>query len=230
MKLSFGVRVMRMLFGFIFRTFTKLEIEGWENIPAEGPCIIAVNHLHLFDVPIVYGLLGDRKTFGFVAAKHRNSILARWVVRTSNSIWLDNRSEVLDRAAIAGAIERLNDGYFMGIAPEGTRSRSAQLLPAKPGVSFLVSQTKSPVLPLAHWGTENIIQQWKRFKRPVVRLRIGRPFDLTEIPVLDRKKRYEVWTDELMCRLAALLPEPYRGAYTTHPRTQEILRDINSIL
>jgi 1-acyl-sn-glycerol-3-phosphate acyltransferase len=62
-----------------------------------------------------------------------------------------------------------------------------------------------------------------RLARPHLYVRFGTPFTL---PLLDRKSReasLQCNTDEIMCRIAAMLPEMYRGVYAQHPRLKELL-------
>ncbi len=62
-----------------------------------------------------------------------------------------------------------------------------------------------------------------RFRRSPVLARTGEPFTLPALPVTERDAALEAYTDEIMCRIAALLPPAYRGVYSDHPRLQELL-------
>jgi len=80
------------------------------------------------------------------------------------------------------------------------------------------------VIPVAVTGTEDelVLDQLKRLKRANVRVRVGRPFYLPRPKGQDREAILERNTDEIMCRIAALLPESYRGVYSDHPRLREL--------
>ncbi|MFQ5410286.1 MAG: hypothetical protein ACE5FI_17890, partial [Anaerolineales bacterium] len=70
---------------------------------------------------------------------------------------------------------------------------------------------------------EKIAGAWSRLRRAEVHLVVGDPFELEEIVGESRPQRLQIWTDEIMCRIAALIPLEYRGVYADHPRLQELL-------
>jgi 1-acyl-sn-glycerol-3-phosphate acyltransferase len=93
------------------------------------------------------------------------------------------------------------------------------------GVAFLAGKSGYPVLPVAVTGTEDraIMENLRRFRRSKIIVRAG---DLFYVQLPQGKGREEVMhqaTDEIMCRIGALLPEKYRGVYTNHPRLKELL-------
>src|SRR5690606_36913656 len=94
-------------------------------------------------------------------------------------------------------------------APEGRESHTGALERAKEGAAFLAQQTQAPVLPVAVTGTawRVVLPAWRRLRRPCVTLTFGRPFCLD--PGLPRREA----ADEIMRRIAALLPPEYRGVY-----------------
>jgi 1-acyl-sn-glycerol-3-phosphate acyltransferase len=65
----------------------------------------------------------------------------------------------------------------------------------------------------------------KHFKRLRIQVRIGKPYTLPPLKPHDREAQLQQHTDEIMCQIAALLPEELRGFYTDHPRLKEILND-----
>jgi 1-acyl-sn-glycerol-3-phosphate acyltransferase len=82
-----------------------------------------------------------------------------------------------------------------------------------------------PVVPVAITGTADqvIIANVKRFRKSHITLTGGKPFIIPPLPIKDRDAALQKYTDEIMCRMAALLPEKYRGAYAAHPRLKELL-------
>ena len=92
------------------------------------------------------------------------------------------------------------------------------------GVAFLASKSGYPVLPVALMGTEDrgVIANLKRFRRSKIRAVAGEPFYI-EIPKgRGREEAMRQATDEIMCRIAVMLPESYRGYYAGHPRVREL--------
>ncbi len=159
-----------------------------------------------------------------VAEKYKNHPLFGAIGRAVNAIWL-NRFDA-DYAAFREILTRMEKGGLMVIAPEGTRSKTEALQEAKMGVAFLASKSGYPVLPVALTGTEDrlIVQNLKRFRRSKITARAGEMFRIEAPPRgKGRDEALRAATDEIMCRLAAELPEKYRGFYADHPRLKELL-------
>jgi 1-acyl-sn-glycerol-3-phosphate acyltransferase len=95
-----------------------------------------------------------------------------------------------------------------GDGPEG-RSKTASLQPAWTGASYLAAKADVPVLPVAVFGTEDaqVKAQLKRLRRANVIFRVGKPFLLPPLPKNDREAYLQHYTDEMMCQIAALLPQ-----------------------
>jgi len=111
------------------------------------------------------------------------------------------------------------------IAPEGTRSRTGSLIEAKPGVSYLATKLNRPIVPVGITGTEDqaLIVNLKKLRRGHITVTAGHPFMLPPLPRENRDEVLKQYTDEIMCHIAALLPEKYRGVYANHPRLKELL-------
>jgi 1-acyl-sn-glycerol-3-phosphate acyltransferase len=76
---------------------------------------------------------------------------------------------------------------------------------------------------LAHHGTELVTRTWLRLRRPVVTVRMGRPFTLPLLAAGERSAGLREQADVVMCHIAALLPPEYRGLYANHPELQRLL-------
>ncbi|MCJ7695748.1 MAG: 1-acyl-sn-glycerol-3-phosphate acyltransferase, partial [Anaerolineaceae bacterium] len=114
-------------------------------------------------------------------------------------------------------------GWVVGISPEGTRSKERRLLQGKPGAAVLAERAHVPIVPVAVTGTTNLGSDLKHFRKCKVTVRFGKPYFLPEITMNDRKEWLQKNTDEIMCQIAALLPESYWGVYADHPRLKELL-------
>lgn len=215
----------------IFRFFVKLiiplladvEVHGQEKLP-QGGFILAMNHLGRLDAYLLHLCIEDRNDFAVpVAEKYEKHPFYGWLGRQLGVVWVDRYNA--DYRAVRRIIQRMQDGAILAIAPEGTRSRTEALIEGKPGVAFLAARAGVPVMPVAITGTEDraVGEHWRRFKRPKIVIRGGDPF-LLEIPHgKNRDEALKTATDEIMCRIAALLPEKYRGVYSGHPRLKELL-------
>jgi 1-acyl-sn-glycerol-3-phosphate acyltransferase len=140
-----------------------------------------------------------------------------------NVIWVDRFNA--DFSAIREALSRLKKGGALVLAPEGTRSKTGALIEGRPGISYLAAKAGVPIVPVAIVGSEDkvVVSYLKRLRRAPITIRIGEPFTLPPVPVKDREAALQQYTDEIMCRIAALLPVEYRGVYTDHPRLKELL-------
>jgi len=173
------------------------------------------------DSPLIFGLLERTDATALVADKYRKYTFFRLLVEAVGGIWINR--EQADFHAMREAVDHLHQGGLLGVAPEGTRSRTGALTSAKTGAAYLVDRAGAPVIPVSIWGTETAVRQLLHLRRPPLHIRFGRPFCLPPLPRHARAGGLQRNTDEIMCRLAAQLPERYRGAYAGHPRLQELL-------
>jgi 1-acyl-sn-glycerol-3-phosphate acyltransferase len=212
---------LRWAFNLFFALFTHRQVEGLEFLPARGPYILAANHLNFFDLPFLYGLLGGPHVAGWAAEKYQRHPLFGPIVRLGGGTFI-RRGEV-DRSALAWAQDWLARGNVFGMAPEGTRSRTGTLARGKTGAAYLAHLAQVPIVPVGLSGTENLTHSLLRLRRPHLTLRVGAPFRLPPLDEQTRPRALRTQTDEIMCRIAALLPPAYRGVYADHPRLLELL-------
>jgi 1-acyl-sn-glycerol-3-phosphate acyltransferase len=173
------------------------------------------------DAPLVFLLLNRDDVTALVAKKHYKNLFIRWLINSVNGIWL-NREEA-DTRALRAARSHLRNGGVLGIAPEGTRSPAKALLTAKTGAAYLADSTGAPIVPVAITGTERGLVRALTLHFPRITARFGEPFDLPPIDRREREAALRRNTDEIMARIATLLPPGYRGAYSEHPRLKELL-------
>ncbi len=213
---------LRSIVRFVMRLIADVEVTGVEHVPA-GNFIAAANHLGRLDTAALLCVIDREDIIMPVAEKYKNHLLFGAIGRAANAIWL-NRFDA-DFAALRKILERMELGGMLVIAPEGTRSKTEALQEGKMGVAFLASKSGYPVMPVAVTGTEDraVLENLKRFRRSKIVVRGGEPFTI-EIPKgKGRELAMREATDEIMCRIGALLPEKYRGVYADHPRLKELL-------
>jgi 1-acyl-sn-glycerol-3-phosphate acyltransferase len=188
-----------------------MDVAGLENIPSEGPLILAPNHLHVFDLPVDFVVIPRRPTL-FAADKWRNKV-GGWIMKLMANTVFVARGEA-DREALTKAMAVLKAGGTLAIAPEGTRSRTGGLLPGKNGTVYLASRSGVPILPMVSWGHEHALGAWAHLRRPDIHVRIAPPIVLPPEARRAKGEELDKYTDELMLTLARMLPPEYRGAYS----------------
>jgi 1-acyl-sn-glycerol-3-phosphate acyltransferase len=214
-------RIIIAIISLIFKLFCRVQVLGLENVPRQGAVILAINHISLADPPLATVVVNRPDMTALVGDTHQKVLPLRWLVNLMGGIWINR--EGADIHALRQALDFLAKGGLLGIAPEGTRSRVASMIPAKTGVAYLADKARVPVIPAAISGSEVVFHEMLLFHHPRLIIQFGQPFYL---PALDRKDReagLQRNTDEIMCRIAAMLPAEYWGAYRDHPRLAELI-------
>jgi len=201
----------------------QVQIRDAENIPTSGAYVIATNHLGFLDVTLLFYAIDRWDVFIPVAEKWEKSAFLRWLGRYLNFVFIDRFNP--DLAAMRTMIRLMESGHILVIAPEGTRSRVESLNEGKPGVSYLAAKLQRPILPVGLAGTEDrvVLDNLRHLRRTSIVVTAGIPFSLPSLPHKDRAGALKRYTDEIMCHIAALIPEKNRGVYAHHPRLKELL-------
>jgi 1-acyl-sn-glycerol-3-phosphate acyltransferase len=217
-------RTLRSIVRFFMKIIADIEVHGIEKLP-EGNVIVAANHLGRLDTAALLCILDREDIIMPVAEKYRDHPLYGAIGRAANAVWL-NRFEA-DYSAFRQILERMKQGGLLVIAPEGTRSKTEALQEAKMGVAFLASKSGYPVLPVAVTGTEDraIVENLKHFRRSKIRVTAAELMYIDIPKGSGREEAMRQVTDEIMCQIAARLPERYRGVYADHPRLKELLKN-----
>jgi 1-acyl-sn-glycerol-3-phosphate acyltransferase len=146
-----------------------------------------------------------------------------WLGKHLNFVFIDRFNP--DLKAMRKIIGLMEKGYTLVIAPEGTRSRVGSMIEGKPGVSYLAAKLQRPIIPIGLAGTEDrvILDNLRRLRRSPVVVTAGKAFSLPPLSKRDRGAVLRRDTEEIMCRIAMLIPEKYRGVYARHARLKELL-------
>ncbi|MCC7117103.1 MAG: 1-acyl-sn-glycerol-3-phosphate acyltransferase [Anaerolineales bacterium] len=224
---------MKKFLLWLIRTLINLiavvERDGYENLPQQGGFVIATNHLGFLDVPLALYALDRYDLFILVAEKWQKNPLWRWIGSYFNFVFVDRYNA--DLKALREVIRRMEAGQTLVIAPEGTRARDEQMAEGKPGVTYLAVKAGFPIVPVAIIGTEDriLLSNLKRFRKTRIKLVGGKAFTLPPIPREKREETLKNYTDEIMCRVAVMLPEHNRGYYANHPRLRELLKESDEL-
>jgi 1-acyl-sn-glycerol-3-phosphate acyltransferase len=222
-------RIARWLIHLIVRLVARVEVLNRKYSDLPGGYIVVSNHLGRLDVAFVYHFLEREKVTVLVAEKYKTSALYRWFVKALDAVWVDRFSA--DLVAMRECLHRLKLGHALVMAPEGTRSPNAALIEAKAGATYLATKAGVPIVPVGVTGTEDrvVFPNLRRFRRSKVVIRVGEPFTLPPLPRQEREAALQMYTDEIMCRIAMNLPPEYRGFYADHPRLLELQAGIEMV-
>lgn len=212
----------------ILPLIADIEVHGDVSKLPKGGYMLASNHLGRLDSLVVYYVIDNGDLIHPLTDKYKKYWYGRLAGRIFNVTWL-TRGEA-DMSAIKEFISRLKKGAVMIIAPEGTRSKTASLLKAEPGAIYIASSSNVGIIPVALTGTEDadVIARLKKFKRLKITISAGTeiycPPNIKSVKGAERDALLQNSMDEVMCQIAALLPESYRGYYKDFPLTKELLK------
>lgn len=196
---------------WIARGYFRCREAGAENIPAEGPFILAANHASYFDPPLVGSVCGRPISYLARESLFGNPVFGR-ILRAVGSVPVDR--DGASGKGLKTILERLVSGDGIILFPEGTRTRDGSLQPGRAGVGLVVLKSGAPVVPVRVFGTFEAFGRQHRFPRPrPVAVRIGKvlQFDAwrAEAQVAPRprvKELYQQVADEIMAAVAQLEP------------------------
>ena len=203
----------------LFNAVCRVEAYGQSNVPEKGPLIMASNHLHFFDPPLVLAAMPYRELTVMSAEKWAEAWPVNWLLKSIGAIFV-HRGEV-DREALNKCLAVLERDGILGLAPEGTRSPTGTMQRGKPGVAYLAIKADVPILPLGISGPNQIFSEWKRLRRPRIVVRMDEPFTLQPLHGLHKGEQLQTRSDEVMRRIAALVDEDLRGVYSDAVRELE---------
>jgi 1-acyl-sn-glycerol-3-phosphate acyltransferase len=207
--------VLKAILTPILRFFFRVRVEGAEHAPAQGPVIMASNHISFSDSVFLPLVLKRRITF-VAKAEYFESRKTAWIFRALGQIPIKREGGSASERALASARDVLRDDGVFGIYPEGTRSPDGRLYKGHTGVARLALQCQAPVVAVAMVGTREaqpIGKVMPRLFMPIT-IRFSEPmtweryYDRADDPLLLRQI-----TDEIMFRLRELSGQEYVNRY-----------------
>ena len=193
--------LMRFLVWMLIHTIYRVRITGEDNIPEEGPVIVASNHVSFVDPLIIGGMI--RRPVNFVMYHRIYKIpLLNFIFRTGKAIPIasrDEHPEILEAAyrRIHGVLEA---GDVLGIFPEGKITSDGEIQPFRPGIDKIIAERPVPVLPIALcnlWGSMFSRRDPVLKRRPyklwsTIELKIGKPIPPEEVTSIRLQKEVEL--------------------------------------
>jgi 1-acyl-sn-glycerol-3-phosphate acyltransferase len=204
-----------LVYGFV-KIFVEMTIrphlEQMDSIPMQGPYLIAGNHVNSLDGIVMFHYIQPRPLTTLTKEENFTNPL----VRILSDAWgaIPIKRGAVDNTAMNLALDALKDGKFLAVLPEGTRSHTGEMQQGKPGILPLAVKSGVPIVPVGFHGHKDFAKNLRSFRKTDFYLEIGQPFLIkATMRDLDREKR-QIITDEVMYRVAMLLPENYRGYYS----------------
>lgn len=198
---------------------TRVRVEGeLDQIPREGPVIVACNHSSNLDAVVIGSTLmpklgrrlqwlGKKELFAWP--------IVGWLATNGGVHPVDRSTADVEAFRLAKRI--LDEGHALFVFPEGTRTHDGALGEGRDGVAVLALRTGAPIVPIAIAGSYGVWPRGQKLPHPGgrVTVRVGRPFLLADElpPNTDRKAAKGLATDLIMRRIAALVPPAQRGRY-----------------
>jgi 1-acyl-sn-glycerol-3-phosphate acyltransferase len=207
--------LMTRLMRLVVWVFGRYRVEGAERVPRTGPLIVVANHLNNADPPLLGAALPrrirfmakqelfDKRPFGSFIR-----LFGAFPVRRFEA----------DLQALREAQRLLGEGHAIGMFPEGHRSHGKGLQKPFPGTALIALRTGAPLLPVGITGTEAITTPRVLLRKPRITVTIGEPFTLGH-PKRVTSEAVHAGSEEIMRRIAALVPARYRGVYGSPPTT-----------
>jgi 1-acyl-sn-glycerol-3-phosphate acyltransferase len=193
----------------------KINRNGYERLPTEGPAILCPNHISFLDSAFL--MLTVPRNISFVGkAEYMDSWKTKYLFPAMGMIPIDRSGGDKAQAALETAEAVLRRGEFFGIFPEGTRSRDGYLYKGRTGAARLAMKLGCPIFPVGIVGTDDI--QPPDAKLPKLRrectISIGRPVKPERYA--GRGAEHLAWRsmiDEVMYEIREMTGQEYRNVY-----------------
>jgi 1-acyl-sn-glycerol-3-phosphate acyltransferase len=215
-RMAFRYRVLRRLVRLLLAGQMRLRVFGLEQVPTEGPLLLVSNHLGMTDPLVICARLRREVRFTPKAELFEWPVIG-WLARQVGAVPI--RRGASDREAIRRVSGLLAAGDCVLVFPEGTYADApepAAMVPVKTGAALLAVRSGALVLPVGLAGTERVWNRtrgWRVWQRPRVTVTFGAPYRPALPPGLPTKSAYQWIAEDMARRIAALVPEAYRGCY-----------------
>jgi 1-acyl-sn-glycerol-3-phosphate acyltransferase len=219
--------VVKAILGPFLMIVFRPWAEGTENVPREGPAIIASNHLSFADH--FFGPLPLPRKVTFLAkseyftGRGLKGLISRAFFHGVGQIPVDRSGGAASERALATGLRVLAAGELLGIYPEGTRTPDGRLYRGKTGVARLALESGAPVIPCAMVGTFELMPPGKILPRIRFRpgVKFGKPLDFSRYAGLESDRLVlRAVTDEIMYALMELSGQEYVDEYAAQAKAR----------
>jgi 1-acyl-sn-glycerol-3-phosphate acyltransferase len=207
--------------GPLLRLIFRPWVEGEDNVPSDGPAILASNHLSFSDSLFMPLVIERRVTFlaksDYFHGRGLKGRLTAGFFKSAGQLPVDRSGGRASEAALTTGLRVLSEGGLLGIYPEGTRSPDGRLYRGKTGVARMALEGKCPVIPVAMIGTDKVQPIGKRLPRMGrVGVRFGKPLDFSRYDGMEGDRFIlRSITDQIMYELMEIGGQEYVDVYAT---------------
>lgn len=215
--------VNAVLRGF-FRVTCRINLEELKKVPQDGPLLLLANHTYVLDGPMLYVFLKRSNLLAMAKKELWNNKFLGWVMGLWRSIPVDR--ENMGRETMEACLAALDRKEILAMAPEGTRSKDECLQQGKAGVAFLAHKKDAPMVPVVILGLTSFAKNLKHLRRTPITIAVGKPFEIIQKGGRIDAATREALIDEIMLRMAALMPVEKRGYYKDRSLEFSLTREI----
>ncbi len=199
----------------IVRLLWRLDVQGLDHVPTDGPAVICANHISVIDSFFVPAVL-PREIMYVGKAEYLDDWKTSTLFPKLGMIPIDRRGGDHAKSALDAARGVLNDGGLFGIYPEGTRSRSGFLHKGHTGAARLAIETGAPIIPVGLVGTDDVQPTGAPAPKPFqpASIRFGRPIPVDRYAHRSGDRAvYRELIDEVMYEIRELSGQEYSHTY-----------------
>ena len=219
--------LVKAILGPILRVLFRPWADGTDNVPREGPAIIASNHLSFSDhffapLPLPRQVVFLAKSEYFTG-RGLKGLVSKAFIGGVGGIPVDRAGGEAGEHALRTGLRVLANGHVLGIYPEGTRTPDGRLYRGKTGVARLALEARAPVIPCAMVGTFELLPPGKIVPRLRIRpgVRFGAPLDFSRYYGLESDRIVlRAMTDEIMYAIMKLSGQEYVDEYAKRAKTR----------
>lgn len=212
--------IMRKLIAVAFNKLCDFNIVGRENVPMHGPLLVISNHFSFLDPVAAIHVIPRQLEFVGGSQLPNAPAVVRWIPSLWGTYKVHRGS--VSREALNAGEQVLANGGALGAFPEAGNWAEV-LRPARPGIALLAARSGAAVLPLGLDGLTDVFPFFRKGRRAHVTVRIGKPFGPFRGLIKGRADRHKLdeISNEMMQRIAELIPPERRGFFSDDPRVRE---------
>lgn len=223
--------VKNLVLGPLLNSAFRPWVKGIDNVPHDGPAILASNHLSFVD-SIFLPLVLDRPVVflaksDYFTGKGLRGFFTRLFFTAAGQLPIDRSGGKASEASLNTGLRALSEGRLLGIYPEGTRSPDGRLYRGRTGIARMVLEAHVPIIPVAMIDTDKVMPIGSRMpKVHRVGVVFGKPLDFSRFEGYEGDRFVlRAITDEIVHELYVLSGQEYVDEYASAARARSSSRN-----